>query len=429
MSTLLTIAHPVYDGAVSLSAAPTRAVGWPLALVATTTMAISYVDRQTLSVLAPTVTRALGLSDAQYGWLASAFSIAYLVGAPLSGLLVDRYGARRGLPVAMLTWSGVAALHALAPGFASLFALRIALGFAESPSFPATVQTMDRALPSHDRARGFALLFTGSSIGAMIAPPLATWLALRYGWRVAFAGTAGMGLLWLPLWLALSSGRRARAVLDRVEITREPPPQFVNVLFNPAVLRGVIMVMASAPAGAFVYLWAAKYLVATFPTLGQAGVGRLLWLPALLLDAGALAMGDLYARRAPSLRGRPDRLLMIIGACLVACVALVSLGPTPWRAVIAMSLALGGVGAVYALVTADMLSRVPARAVSMSGGMTAAAQSLAYVIASPLVGVCLVRGVSYRTILVGHALWVIPGLAVWLAWSPPPPRDEHVKHT
>src|SRR5579884_3857605 len=105
-------------------------------------MAISYIDRQTLAVLAPTVTSALHISEEGYGWLASAFSIAYLVGAPLAGLWIDRVGARRGLLAAVLLWSAVAALHAAvpalgaalsalgvgAPAWAVLFALRIALG-------------------------------------------------------------------------------------------------------------------------------------------------------------------------------------------------------------------------------------------------------------------------------------------------------------
>ena len=79
-----------------------RSHGWALALAATFTMAVSYFDRQTLSVLAPTVTAALGISDQGYGWLVSSFSFAYLVGAPLAGKLIGTIGARRGLLGAVL---------------------------------------------------------------------------------------------------------------------------------------------------------------------------------------------------------------------------------------------------------------------------------------------------------------------------------------
>src|SRR6478736_5469919 len=98
-----------------------RASGWAVALVATLGMSVSYVDRQTLAAIAPSVTKALAIDNTQYGWLISAFSIAYLVGAPLAGILVDRLGARRGFAVAVFVWSIVAGMHGLATSFASLF--------------------------------------------------------------------------------------------------------------------------------------------------------------------------------------------------------------------------------------------------------------------------------------------------------------------
>ena len=149
-----------------------RRQAWFVALVATLTMAVSYADRQALAVLAPTVTRALAMSEQTYGWLLSAFSLAYMLGAPLAGRWIDRVGARRGLVASVLIWSAVAALHALVPGVAVLFVLRIALGLAESPSFPGAAQTVQRVLPIADRPRGFGVLFVGSSLGAMVVPPL-----------------------------------------------------------------------------------------------------------------------------------------------------------------------------------------------------------------------------------------------------------------
>src|SRR5690349_7571527 len=126
-------------------------------------MAVSYFDRSVLGVLAPTVKRELDISATAYGWLGAAFSIAYLLVSPLAGRWIDRVGARRGLVGSVLLWTGVAALHALVPGFWVLFALRIALGVAETPTFPGAAQIIQRILPPASRARGFGLLFTGSS--------------------------------------------------------------------------------------------------------------------------------------------------------------------------------------------------------------------------------------------------------------------------
>jgi MFS family permease len=131
-----------------------RLSGWLVAIVATLAMTVSYIDRQALSHLAPTVREALHIDHAQYGTLTGAFSLTYFVGAPLAGWLLDRIGARRGLTVSILVWSAVAALHALAPSFAVLFLLRVALGAAEAPSFPGAAQTIRRALPEIDRSAG-----------------------------------------------------------------------------------------------------------------------------------------------------------------------------------------------------------------------------------------------------------------------------------
>src|SRR5262245_50375885 len=99
-------------------------------------MAVSYLDRQAIAMLAPTITAELRIDEEAYGWLASAFSIAYLVSAPLAGRLLERVGVRRGLLGAVVLWTIVSALHSIVPGFALLFAMRLLLGVTEAPSFP-----------------------------------------------------------------------------------------------------------------------------------------------------------------------------------------------------------------------------------------------------------------------------------------------------
>lgn len=95
-------------------------------------MSVSYLDRQTLAAIAPTVREKLLISHERFGWLTSAFAVAYLACAPVSGWLVDRVGARRALAFAVLLWSAVAAAHGLASSFAVLVMLRAALGAAEA---------------------------------------------------------------------------------------------------------------------------------------------------------------------------------------------------------------------------------------------------------------------------------------------------------
>src|SRR5262249_6100589 len=153
------------------------------------------------------------------------------------------------------------------------------------------------------RARGFGVLFVGSSIGSMIAPPLATYLAVRFHWRWAFIGTAVVGLAWIPAWLAVAWAKRARPILDRpaqddlaAAATR---PRAWEVATHPAVLRATLVVAAVAPTIGFVLNWGSKFLE-RHHGIGLDRLGPFLVLPPLAYDIGSIAFGDLASRRAKS---------------------------------------------------------------------------------------------------------------------------------
>jgi ACS family hexuronate transporter-like MFS transporter len=398
---------------------------WAISIVATLTMTVSYLDRQTLAAIAPRVTTVLRIDEEAYGWLQSAFSMAYLVGAPLAGRWIDRAGARRGLPLSMLLWSVIAAAHSFAPGYVSLLVLRILLGLAESPGFPGAAQSVQRALPASMRSAGFGVLFTGSSIGAAIAGPLAIGIMNAYHWRASFVGTALVGLAWIPLWLVTSSQRGAAQALDTpVEATpvaaRGALPAR-EVIGHPAVLRAMVVVAATSPMMAFMLLWLPKYMVAT-QHIPQERLGGYLWLPPLLFDLGSVLFGALGSL-SDSLRARRDRphhLLFAMALALGASVLALRTAHGAWTAVVVAGVASAGGGAIFALVTADMLSRVSPRVVSAAGGMTAAAQSLAYIVANPAIGRMVRLSHSYRPPLMLVAVLLIAAALAWFLWPPPP---------
>lgn len=159
--------------------------GTSVAFVALSTalMAVSYLDRQVFAILAPTITSDLGIDDGTYGLLAGTFSVAYLIGPPFAAALLDTIGVRRGLPLAVFVWSCVAAAHAGATGVVALFVLRLALGLAEAPSFPGAARVVKEVVSPANGPRAIGVLFTGSSVGAIIAPPLATAVLALAGWR------------------------------------------------------------------------------------------------------------------------------------------------------------------------------------------------------------------------------------------------------
>lgn len=403
---------------------------WLVAGAATLVMSVSYVDRQVLAALAKTVREALDISREQYGWLQAAFALAYLVAAPIAGVLVDRVGARRGLVMAVLVWSAVAAAHAVVPSFAVLFAMRLALGTAEAPSFPGAAQAVGRVLPVSHRAAGFGVLFTGSSLGAAIAAPLAIAIKSNFGWRPAFVGTAAFGLLWIPLWLLATRHPRVRALLSGAgapAASVSPAMSRTQLLVSRPVLRGMILVLASAPALTFGFSWMALYLQDGPLHVAEQDVGRTMWLPPLVFDAGAVGFGLIaslrdrrLARAGLGRRSHGD--LAAAAALLCACLALVPLAQTPWQAVGLASLSMAGGGALYGRLTADMLGRVDPRYVSMAGGLTAAAQSLVQVAGNPVVGRVVDSTHSYTGVLITLGLLAVPGTLAWIVFPIGEPR-------
>jgi ACS family hexuronate transporter-like MFS transporter len=390
-------------------------------------MTVSYFDRSTLAVLAPTVMEKLHISGTAYGWLTSAFSIAYLVATPLAGRWIDRVGARRGLVASVLIWTTVAALHAIVPGFWTLFALRIALGVAEGPSFPGAAQTVQRILPAVERSRGFGVLFTGSSIGGMLAPPIASALFAAYGWRVAFLTSALMGLVWLPVWLFWTRQRGVPEQLARADEASDAVvrPRVGEVLRHPAFVRGFIAIFAVAPVFGFALSWGAKFLASRFG-IAQARVGDYLWLPPVVFDAAVVLFGHLASKQhRPD--GAPPRMLFAIGMVLAVTLVALPWMPDAWNAIYLLGLAMAGGGIVYTLTTSDMLRHMPPGAVSLAAGALAAAQSLALVIANPLIGAAYDRYNGFDVPAIVLGLWVVPGCVVWLVWRVPLARQQRAE--
>src|SRR5712672_2226210 len=120
---------------------------------------ISYIDRNTLAILAPTILRETGLSNREYGFIISAFSIAYMLANPVWGRILDRIGVRRGMTMAVSVWTIASAAHAFASGFRSFALARGVLGFGEGATFPGGLRTVIQTLPAAQRSRGIAIAY------------------------------------------------------------------------------------------------------------------------------------------------------------------------------------------------------------------------------------------------------------------------------
>jgi ACS family D-galactonate transporter-like MFS transporter len=181
---------------------PTRARVTMLALlfVATT---INYVDRSNLSIVAPFLSKELGLDPVQMGMLFSAFAWSYAIANLPGGYLIDRFGSRLVYGIAQLAWSAATLGLGLASAFASLFGLRFAVGLAEAPAFPVNNRVVSTWFPQRERGRATSTYASGQYVGSALLSPLLFWMAVNTGWRSVFLVTGVAGVLSAIVWLAV----------------------------------------------------------------------------------------------------------------------------------------------------------------------------------------------------------------------------------
>src|ERR1700733_531266 len=161
---------------------------------------INYLDRQTLSVAAPVLREQFHMTSVTYSNVVTAFLLAYTIMNGVSGPLIDRLGTRLGYALCIAWWSVAAILHAFARGALSLGAFRFLLGMGEAGNWPAGVKVVAEWFPPRERAMACGIFNSGSSVGAILAPPVVAYILLTLGWRAAFLAVGASGLIWLMFW-------------------------------------------------------------------------------------------------------------------------------------------------------------------------------------------------------------------------------------
>jgi ACS family hexuronate transporter-like MFS transporter len=331
---------------------------------------------------------------------------------------VQRIGPKVGLAVTVALTSAIIGLHSIAYSYSFLLLLRIGMGFAASTSMPAATQTVHQVLPFKDRSRGIGLLYLGNSLGSAVCPPLAVVIESVVGWRGTFQWVALIGAIWIVTWIgAVSIGRgdaKPAEFKPTANLASEARPSLVRVLSIPGVLRGSLLVAAAAPVTLIMLIWSAKYLV-TDHHLAQRQLGLYLWMPALMFGLGSLGYGELRARSTKTrATARPPKELVAQAACLCMTMSLVPLMDGPKACIIVASTAMLGAGGLYTLATSDMLAHTPRPMVASTAGITTFAQSLVYIIASPIFGKCIQVSGHYDWVMIGAGLWVLPWTCYWL---------------
>jgi len=180
---------------------------------------INYIDRLTISVLAPVITKELNLSNTEFGGIATWFLFAYTVSQALSGKLYDRVGIKKGFTVSIIVWSLAAMSHAFAVGIRSLSAFRFVLGLGEAGNWPGAAKTVAEWFPARQRALGMAIFNSGAAIGSIVAPPVIVGITAYFGhWQQTFIVTGALGFIWLIAWLLIYDRPETHKWITREEL-------------------------------------------------------------------------------------------------------------------------------------------------------------------------------------------------------------------
>jgi ACS family hexuronate transporter-like MFS transporter len=276
---------------------------WIVGMICLVTI-INYIDRQTLSVLAPTIREEFGMSNVSYSRVVTIFLLGYTISQAVSGRVLDRIGVRRGFMLFVGIWTIASMLHATARNVIQLGIFRFILGIGEAGNWPGAAKAVAEWFPVRERAFGMSIFNGGSTIGAVVAPPVIVFVALRFGWRYAFFIGAGLSVVLMALWYRfyrspaehpnLSVEERALILSDQpstdatgVEQTRRPWLTLFGYRQVWAVVAGRFF---SDPIWWFLIAWLPNYLKSE-RGFSLALIGLLAWVPFLFADIGNLTGG------------------------------------------------------------------------------------------------------------------------------------------
>jgi MFS transporter, ACS family, hexuronate transporter len=308
---------------------PSRSWPWKVCVFLLFATALSYLDRQALSVVAPVVAGELGLDNAGLGLLLSAFFYAYSAMHIPVGYLLDRYNIRRTYALFVALWSVSQMLAGLTRGLGELWAARFALGAFETAGQTGAARIIARILPARDRAFANGLMMSGGSLGAIIAPVLMIWLANTVGWRVGFLILGGLGLVWalaFYLWF-----RPPPDVLygNKMEAVNEAD-RMGNLWRNPRMWACIAGAAFCIPVLHVSASWIPTFLVQEWKLPVSTALSGYLFLVYLGLDFGFIGGGALVSwltRRGLTVAAARRRVMMLAAALMLASVA-VPLAPS-----------------------------------------------------------------------------------------------------
>jgi MFS transporter, ACS family, hexuronate transporter len=394
---------------------------WWLAIVLFLATVLTYLDRQTLSLCAPMITKEFQLSNEEYGQLVAAFRWAYALLHIPAGYLADHFPIRVIYALALGVWSLAGAAGAVVWSFRQLLVTRAVLGVGEGFNWPCATRIVANLLPPTDRGLGSGIFNSGAAAGSLVAPLIITPIAVYYGWRWAFVTIGAVGFLWIALWLWLTRrGNRIEVAVNSAATQRAAVVRSGNrwvsvraecrqVLAKPAFWLLLVVAVTVNPCWYFLNEWMPKYMHDQ-RALGYLSAG-LITVPIFLgADLGNLLSGGLV--KVLTLRGWTVRkargTTLALATFFLLPVSLVTRLDNPYACIALLGLAGLGLTSIVANYTACMQDFSFAH-VGIVAGINGMASNVTAALVNPWIGHYVDHTGSYTLIFVLMA--VLPAVS------------------
>jgi MFS transporter, ACS family, hexuronate transporter len=409
-----------------------RGLRWIIAGLLCLATTVNYLDRQLLSLVAPMLRHDLHLTNTQYAYAIDAFLIAYAIMFTIGGWIVDRLNTRRGLALSLGVWSLASLCHTFIVGIWDLCVYRFLLGVSEPGNFTAAVKAVSAWFPTKERGVAIGFVVAGTGIGAVLAPLLTLYLAIHYGWRVAFLLPSLGGFLLLPLWWLVYREPSQQPWLtpeeyEHIQQGRTPQqlastvrPRWSQLLSLRQSWSFIAARFFAEPLGYFYWFWIPSFLVAA-KGLSYSQLARWLWIPYVAQGIGQLAggyfSGYLIHRDVAPLMARKLALLVPL---ILSPVVLLSLSASHIASVLAfISIAIFGIGWWGANYNSALMDAIPQSSVSLVAGLAGTAGSLSSTLVTYFTGYVVDHG-SYRAAFWVSCSLMVPSVAAsWLLLQKP----------
>jgi MFS transporter, ACS family, hexuronate transporter len=390
---------------------------WLMISLAFLATVINYLDRQTLSVVAPVLLDEFGMNSIDYSRVVSAFLFAYTVSNGISGPLIDRLGTRSGYALCMVWWSLSSILHVFSRGALSLGVFRFLLGIGEAGNWPAGIKVVAEWFPEQERALASGIFNSGSTIGAILAPPIVAFIVLQFGWRAAFVLIGVLGFVWLIGWLAIY-----RTPPGPVLNVRSPQPA-VQLLRMRFVWSFVLSKIFLDPVWYFYVFWFPEYLKQVHK-FNLAAIGKYAWIPffiaALGNALGGWLSGAFMRHGIPTAKAR--KLAVTFCALLMLSSIPAVFSHSPWVATACVAVAMAGYTGANVTQLALTADAFPKESVASVWGFASMGAGFGGMLFTLIAG-WVIQHFSYTPVFIGFG--IIPLICSAILWTLTGPLPIH----